>query len=57
MTIHVHSLRYLVFRVTQEALHHLGWQAAWGFEDTVRETALWYKHFYEKPTESIADFS
>ena len=40
-----------------KALHHLGWQAAWGFEDTVRETALWYKYFYENPSESIADFS
>ena len=40
-----------------KALHHLGWQAAWDFEDTVRETALWYKSFYENPSESIADFS
>lgn len=40
-----------------KALHHLGWQAAWGFEDTVQETALWYRRFYENPSESIADFS
>jgi CDP-glucose 4,6-dehydratase len=40
-----------------KALHHLGWQAVWGFEDTVRETALWYKYFYENPSASIADFS
>lgn len=40
-----------------KALHHLGWQAAWNFQDTVRETALWYKRFYENPAESIADFS
>ncbi|XDZ70412.1 CDP-glucose 4,6-dehydratase [Alphaproteobacteria bacterium LSUCC0744] len=40
-----------------KALHHLGWQAAWGFEDAVRETALWYKRFYEEPSESITDFS
>lgn len=40
-----------------KALHKLGWQAAWGFEDTVRETALWYKRHYENPSKSIADFS
>ena len=40
-----------------KALHHLGWQAAWDFEDTVRETALWFKRYYESPSESIADFS
>ena len=38
-----------------KALHHLGWQAAWGFEDTVRETTLWYKRYYENPSESIVD--
>ena len=41
---------------SDKALHHLGWQATWDFEDTVRETAVWYKRFYENPSESIADF-
>jgi len=40
-----------------KSLHHLAWQAAWDFQDTVRETALWYKRFYENPSESIAEFS
>lgn len=40
-----------------KALHHLGWAAAWDFEDTVRETALWYKNFYGMWSEPIADFS
>lgn len=40
-----------------KALHHLGWQAAWDFEVTVRETVLWYKYFYNNPSKSIADFS
>lgn len=40
-----------------KALHYLNWQAAWSFEDTVRETALWYKRFYEHPSESTAEFS
>ena len=40
-----------------KALHHLGWQATWDFEDTVRETVLWYKRFYENPSESVAEFS
>ncbi len=42
---------------SEKALFHLGWQTAWDFKDTVRETALWYKRFYEKPSEPIADFS
>ncbi len=40
-----------------KALHHLRWRAVWDFETTVRETALWYRHYYEHPTQSIADFS
>jgi CDP-glucose 4,6-dehydratase len=40
-----------------KALHHLRWRAAWDFDATVRETALWYRRYYEKPTISIADFS
>ena len=40
-----------------KALHHLSWQATWDFEDTVRETAFWYKRFYENTSKSIADFS
>lgn len=40
-----------------KALHHLAWQAAWDFDDTVRETALWYRRYYENTTEIIAGFS
>jgi CDP-glucose 4,6-dehydratase len=40
-----------------KALHHLHWRAVWDFDATVRETALWYRQFYENPTQSIADFS
>lgn len=40
-----------------KALHHLHWHAVWGFDVTVRETALWYRRFYERPSQSIADFS
>lgn len=40
-----------------KALHHLHWRATWDFDATVRETALWYRQFYEKPSKSIADFS
>lgn len=40
-----------------KALHHLRWRAIWGFEETVRETALWYRRYYEQPQVSIADFS
>lgn len=40
-----------------KALHHLRWRAVWDFSSTVRETALWYRHYYEQPSMSIADFS
>ncbi|CAI8302642.1 MAG: CDP-glucose 4,6-dehydratase [Gammaproteobacteria bacterium] len=40
-----------------KALHYLSWRASWDFEDTVRETALWYKRFYMNPSESIAELS
>jgi CDP-glucose 4,6-dehydratase len=40
-----------------KALQYFGWWAAWDFEATVRETALWYRHYYEQPERSIADFS
>jgi CDP-glucose 4,6-dehydratase len=40
-----------------KALHHLRWRATWDFDATVRETALWYRRYYEHPSQSIADFS
>jgi len=40
-----------------KALHNLKWQALWGFEETVRETALWYRTYYNNPTVSIENFS
>lgn len=40
-----------------KALHLLHWRAVWDFAATVRETALWYRHYYENPTKPIADFS
>jgi len=40
-----------------KALHHLHWRAVWDFDVTVRETALWYRRYYEQPSQSIADFS
>lgn len=40
-----------------KALHHLRWRPAWDFSATVRETALWYRRYYEQPSISIADFS
>ena len=40
-----------------KALFHLGWRSVWDFEATVRETAVWYRRFYEDPRASIAEFS
>jgi CDP-glucose 4,6-dehydratase len=40
-----------------KALNHLRWRSAWDFVDTVRETVLWYRHYYDHSSASIADFS
>jgi CDP-glucose 4,6-dehydratase len=40
-----------------KALHHLRWNSVWAFEETVRETALWYRKYYESPNNSMAEFS
>ena len=40
-----------------KALHILGWEAAWDFEETVSETTLWYKTYYSNPNISITDYS
>jgi CDP-glucose 4,6-dehydratase len=40
-----------------KSLHQLRWHAVLDFASTVRETALWYRHFYEAPETSIAGFS
>jgi len=40
-----------------KALHYLNWEAIWDFETTVRETALWYRTYYEQSMDSITDYS
>jgi CDP-glucose 4,6-dehydratase len=40
-----------------KALYHLNWRAVWDLEATVRETALWYRRYYEQPSNSIAEYS
>ena len=40
-----------------KALHRLEWQAVWGFEETVRETALWYRNYYSNQNNSIAEYT
>ena len=40
-----------------KALHKLKWQAVWNFEETVRETALWYRNFYTDKNISIDKYS
>lgn len=40
-----------------KAYHHLGWRSTWDFEDTVQETVLWYREFYENPSKSVFNFS
>ena len=33
-----------------KALHYLNWCAIWDFDRTIKETAEWYKTYYEHPT-------
>ena len=40
-----------------KALYHLKWRAIWGFEETVRETALWYENYYSGSSQSVREFS
>ena len=40
-----------------KALHHLHWHAVWNFEETVRATAIWYRHYYQASHDSIVAFS
>jgi CDP-glucose 4,6-dehydratase len=40
-----------------KALHDLGWKPVWSFEETVKETALWYKNFYNNTNESTYNFT
>jgi CDP-glucose 4,6-dehydratase len=40
-----------------KALHILQWRAVWGFKETVRETVLWYRNYYEQKSVPIVDFS
>lgn len=40
-----------------KALYHLKWRAIWGFDETVRETALWYSNYYLKSGQKVAEFS
>jgi CDP-glucose 4,6-dehydratase len=40
-----------------KALYHLKWRAIWGFEETVRETALWYSNYYSTSGRAVAEFS
>lgn len=40
-----------------KALQQLHWNAVWDFEATARETATWYREFYQASRSSIADLS
>jgi CDP-glucose 4,6-dehydratase len=40
-----------------KALAQLRWHSVWDFEATVRETASWYRQYYESKRGSVADFS
>lgn len=40
-----------------KALFYLSWLAVWDFPTTVQQTILWYRSYFEQPTQSIRDFS
>ena len=40
-----------------KALHHLGWHATWDFAQTVGQTALWYREYYDGSAAAMREFS
>jgi CDP-glucose 4,6-dehydratase len=32
-----------------KAMHFLGWKSVWDFEETVKQTVIWYRNYYKKP--------
>lgn len=40
-----------------KALNILKWKPVWDFEETVKETIMWYKNYYENGAESSYNFS
>jgi len=40
-----------------KALHALGWQATLNFKETAKWTADWYRTYYEKDTELVAEIT
>jgi CDP-glucose 4,6-dehydratase len=53
---HVHEARLLKLNC-DKALFDLNWQATLQFEESVKMTVEWYKHFYQKRNPSIYDFT
>ena len=40
-----------------KALHLLDWRAVWDFDETVKQTATWYRDYYENPSSNISQLS
>ena len=40
-----------------KALHYQGWQATWDFDETIKQTALWYRNYFESSLSSIPSFT
>jgi CDP-glucose 4,6-dehydratase len=53
---HVHEARLLKL-TCDKALFDLNWQPTLRFEETVKMTVEWYKHYYQNQEQSMYDFS
>jgi len=53
---HVHEAGLLKLNC-DKALYDLNWQPTLQFEDTVRMTVEWYKHYYQNNDHSMRDFT
>ena len=53
---HIHEAGLLKLNC-DKALSDLNWQPTLKFEETVRMTLEWYKHYYESDNQSMFDFS
>jgi len=54
--VHVHEAGLLKLNC-DKALSDLGWYAALHFEETVKMTVEWYKHYYDNKDKSMYDFT
>ena len=54
--VHAHEAGLLKLNC-DKALFDLSWQAALSFEETIKMTVDWYRHYYQNPDNSMREYS